>query len=177
VLALAPAAQAATVSVEGDVVRVVAASGEANVMTLAAGLTDASAVVSDAGAPLVAGPGCAPGADGRVSCSAAVDSGHLAGIDVDAGDFDDSVSVSASMPATLVGGEGDDRITGGDGDDTLLGGGGVDFADGGRAMCATGSRTAPGAAAASTACAPRRSTRSTSGARASITDRPAGWAG
>jgi hypothetical protein len=119
------------VSVEGDVVRVVAAPGEANVLTLAAGLTEGSTIVSDAGAPLVAGPGCAMGADGSASCSAAVDGGQLAGIDVDAGDFDDSVNVSASVPATLLGGEGDDRITGGDGDDTLLGAGGADFADGG----------------------------------------------
>jgi hypothetical protein len=131
-LALAPAAEAATVSVEGDVVRVVAAPGEANALTAAAGLTAASMIVSDTGAPLLAGPGCATGADGSASCSAAVDGGQLAAIDVDVGDLDDSVSVSAPVPATLLGGEGDDRITGGDGGDTLLGGGGADFADGGR---------------------------------------------
>jgi hypothetical protein len=120
------------VSVDGEVLRVAAAAGEANTLTVAPGLTGASMIVADAGAPLVAGPGCSVGADGSASCSAPVDSGQFAGIEVDAGDFDDSVSVSASAPATLLGGEGDDRITGGDGDDTLLGGGGSDFADGGR---------------------------------------------
>ena len=100
---------------------------------------------------------------------------------MDAGDLDDSVSVSAPMPARIIGGEGDDRITGGDGDDSLLGGGGADFADGGRgddlievrdgrsdsAWCGRGFDSVP----------PRRSTPSTWRVRASTTDRPAGWAG
>ena len=119
-------------SVESDVLRVAAAPGEANALTVAVGLTQASMIVSDAVAPLVAGPGCSVGADGSASCSAAVDSGELVGIEVAAGDFDDSVSVFASVPATLLGGDGDDRITGGDGDDTLLGGDGADFMGGGR---------------------------------------------
>jgi RTX calcium-binding nonapeptide repeat (4 copies) len=88
-------------------------------------------IVTDLGAPLIPGPGCTVGADGSVSCSAPV-GGAVAGIDVDGGDLDDSVTVAGSVPATLLGGEGDDRITGGDGDDVLLGGGGADFADGGR---------------------------------------------
>jgi hypothetical protein len=120
------------VSVEGDVLRVAATPGESNAIAVAAGITATSIIVADSGAPLVVGPGCTPGADGSASCSAPVGTGLFTLIEVDAGDFDDSVDISASVPATILGGEGDDRITGGDGDDTLLGGGGYDFADGGR---------------------------------------------
>ena len=118
-------------SVEGDILRVASVPGEANILTVAPSLTDASMIVTDSGAPLVPGPGCTVGADGSASCSAPVGTA-FAGIEVDGGDLDDSVTVAASVPATLLGGEGDDRITGGDGDDVLLGGGGADFADGGR---------------------------------------------
>ena len=59
-------------SVEGDVLRVLAAPGEANALTVAAGLTAASMIVTDPGAPLSAGPGCTVGADGSASCSAPV---------------------------------------------------------------------------------------------------------
>jgi hypothetical protein len=118
--------------VEGDVVRIASAPGEANVLTVSPGLTDASMIVTDSGAALTAGPGCTPGSDGRVTCSPPVGGGRVASIDVDVGDLDDSVSVTAAVPATILGGEGDDRITGGDGDDTLVGAGGADFVDGGR---------------------------------------------
>ncbi|HMJ96378.1 MAG TPA: hypothetical protein VK486_11025 [Thermoleophilaceae bacterium] len=131
-LAVAPAAHAATASVEGDLLRVVAAPGEANALSVAPGLTTSSVVVTDSGAPLLAGPGCTLGEDGSATCSAPVGGSPVASIEVDAGDLDDSVGVAAALPALVMGGEGDDRITGGDGDDTLLGGGGADFADGGR---------------------------------------------
>jgi hypothetical protein len=122
-LALAPAARAATASVEGDLLRVLAAPGEANALTVTTGLTGASMIVTDAGAPLVAGPGCTLGPDGSASCAAPLGSGQFMGIQVDAGDLEDSVSVSASAPATILGGDGDDR---------LVGGLGADLADGGR---------------------------------------------
>jgi RTX calcium-binding nonapeptide repeat (4 copies) len=131
-LTLAPAAQAAIVSVEGNVLRVAAAPGEANVLSVEPGLNAAAMIVTDSGAPLGAGPGCTVGADGTASCSAPVGGGSIVGIEVDSGDLDDSVTVAAAVPATILGGEGDDRITGGDGDDSLLGGAGADFADGGR---------------------------------------------
>ena len=118
-------------SVEGGVVRVASAPGEANVLTVAQGLTEGTMIVTDSGAPLSAGPGCTVGADGSASCSSG-SAAPLASIDVDAGDLDDSVSVAAAVPATIRGGDGDDRFTGGDGDDTLVGAGGEDFADGGR---------------------------------------------
>ena len=89
-------------------------------------------IVTDSGAALSAGPGCTVGPDGRASCSSPLGDPPLARVEVDAGDLDDSVSVSAPIPARIIGGEGDDRITGGNGDDSLLGDGGADFADGGR---------------------------------------------
>lgn len=121
-LALAPAAHAATVSVEGDLVRVLAAPGEPNQIAVAAS-ADASVTVSDPGAPLVAGPGCTPAPDGSANCSARAGGVPLSRIDVDAGDLDDSVTVVAGLPA---------RVLGGDGDDNLVGGAGADFVDGGR---------------------------------------------
>jgi hypothetical protein len=120
-LCLPLAAHAATVSVEGDVLRVIAAPAEANQLTVAANPTDLS--VTDLGAPLTAGPGCTVADDGTASCAgAATGTTPVARIEVDSGDLDDSVSVVAELPA---------RILGGDGNDSLLGGGGTDFADGG----------------------------------------------
>ena len=43
----------------------------------------------------------------------------FAQIDIDAADLDDSVAVAAAIPATILGGEGDDRMGGGAGDDSL----------------------------------------------------------
>ncbi len=111
--------------------QVTSALGEANTLTVAAGLTEASMIVSDPGAPLLAGPGCTVGADGSASCAGAPGV-PLAQVHVDAADLDDSVTVTAALPAAILGGDGDDRITGGAGNDTLLGGAGADFADGGR---------------------------------------------
>ena len=99
--------------------RVVAAPGEANQLTAAANPDDPSVTVTDAGAPLTAGPGCTLGATGSARCAGTT---PLTGIEIDAGDLDDSVSVAAVLPA---------RILGGDGNDSLIGGGGADFADGG----------------------------------------------
>lgn len=122
-LALAPAAHAATVSVEGDLVRVVAAPGEANQLNIAGSAAESLISVTDPGAPLVAGAGCTPAADGSASCFAPAGGVPLTRIEVDAGDRDDAVAVAAALPA---------RILGGDGADSLVGGGGADFVDGGR---------------------------------------------
>jgi hypothetical protein len=123
-LGLPLAAHAATASVEGDVLRVVAAAGEANQLAVVARPTDFSFTVTDWGAPLAVGPGCTSAADGSADCAAPATAPAMpiAGIEVDAGDLDDSVSVAAVLPA---------RVFGGDGNDTLLAGGGADFADGG----------------------------------------------
>jgi RTX calcium-binding nonapeptide repeat (4 copies) len=157
-LALGASAQAATVSVEGDALRVIAAPGEANQLGVAVSPTDFAVTVTDWGAPLMAGPGCGSAADGSVDCPppGTASTVPVARIEIDAGDLDDSVSVAAGLPAHVLGGDGndalsaatttldgapgaavldgglgDDRLQGGDGDDTLLGGGGADFADGG----------------------------------------------
>lgn len=130
-LALPLPARAATVAVEGGVLRVAAVPGEANQLMVAAAnapLADpASFTVTDWSAPLGAGAGCTLSEDGSASCLATA----AAGIEIDAGDLDDSVSVVAPLPARILGGDGDDRLTGGEGNDALLGGGGADFADGG----------------------------------------------
>jgi hypothetical protein len=129
-LLAAPGAQAATVSVEGDVLRVVAAPGEAN--QVGVGIASGFALtVTDPGAPLTVGPGCVVAQDGSASCTSPAGGTPLARIEVDAGDLDDSVSVQAPLPARILGGDGDDRLEGGDGVDQLLGGAGADFADGG----------------------------------------------
>jgi hypothetical protein len=143
-LALAPSAHAATVSVEAGALHVIAAPGEANQLTVVGSSIDPSLAITDSSAPLEAGAGCTAAVDGSASCSALVSQ-----IELDAGDLDDSVSVAAGLSARILGGDGndalsaattsavldggpgDDRLQGGDGDDSLLGGGGADFADGG----------------------------------------------
>jgi hypothetical protein len=111
------------VSVEGDLVRVAAAPGEANQLNVAGSASESLVSVTDAGAPLVSGPGCTPAADGSATCSAAAGGAPLTRISVDAGDLDDAVTVAAALPAVILGG---------DGADVLVGGGGADFVDGGR---------------------------------------------
>jgi RTX calcium-binding nonapeptide repeat (4 copies) len=136
-LVVASPSLAATASVEGNVVRVLAAPGESNELTITATAPAppadpatpapaASFAVFDAGAPLVPGPGCTQ-MDIGVTC---VTPGPPA-IDVDVADLDDSVTIDGPSGARVHGGDGDDRLTGGDGRDTLLGGTGADFADGG----------------------------------------------
>jgi hypothetical protein len=115
-LLAAPGAQAATVSVDGDALRVVAGPGEANQLAIAQLAPGSSMTVTDSGAPLTAGPGCASAADGSAECAA------VARIEVDAGDLDDSVRIEAELPAYMLGGDGNDQ---------LVGGAGSDFADGG----------------------------------------------
>ena len=64
-LTVATPAGAATVSVEGSVLRVTAAAGEANEVAVTA--SAASFIVTDAGAQLTPGPGCASTGTG-VAC-------------------------------------------------------------------------------------------------------------
>ena len=130
-LAVAAPAPAATVSVENDTLRVIAAPGESNAITLAPvelpGLEPILGM-TDAGAPPVAGAGCLQAlALGGVTCASAA----IARIQVELGDGDDSASVGAPLPAGITGGDGDDELTGGEGADVLDGGTGSDYADGG----------------------------------------------
>jgi hypothetical protein len=122
VLVLCAPADAATVSVEGDALRVVAAPGERNALAIAQLVPGGALRVTDSGAPLTAGPGCASAADGSTECAPPLGAAAPTRIEVDAGDGDDSVRIEAQLAAHMLGGDGDDQ---------LLGGGGADFVDGG----------------------------------------------
>jgi len=161
---VAPAARAATASVEGDLLRVVAAPGEANQLSVGPAPTGVAVRVADLGAPLAAGPGCSAAEDRSAICAPSAGAVPLARVQVDSGDLDDAVSVAAGLPTEMLGGDGNDALSavtasalldGGPGDDRLTGGPGADFADGGRgddlielrdgvsdsAWCATGRDT------------------------------------
>jgi hypothetical protein len=98
------AAQAATTSIDGDVLLVAASPGEANAITVGTGPTG-SLTVTDSGAPLMAGPGCSPTNVG-VTCITT----SAPEIDVTAGDGDDSVTIDAPAGAFVDGGAGDDLV-------------------------------------------------------------------
>jgi hypothetical protein len=123
--AFAPAAHAATATIEGDTLRLVAGPGELNGVTIHAEPFGAVIDVSDSGAPDTMGAGsrCAPtGAPGAVSCEAA----GVARIDVDLGDGDDYGTLETMLPVHLLGGDGADVIYGGLGDDLIETGPGDD---------------------------------------------------
>jgi hypothetical protein len=103
-VALASPARAASASVDGSSLRIAAGPGEPNALTISAA-APASLTVTDAGAPLTPGPGCAQ-TDVGVTCVAPADST----IDVSAGDLDDSVTISTSVGAFVDGGSGNDVI-------------------------------------------------------------------
>jgi hypothetical protein len=134
-LCLAPAAaHAATVSVgpascfrgdctQGALVRDDA--GESNDLSVSVSPSRTELVVSDRGAPLHAGEGCAARPDGSVAC--ALDPRAPIGVTVFAGGGDDDVVAGRETSADL--GPGNDRLTGptgvgGDGDDVLTAAGG-----------------------------------------------------
>jgi hypothetical protein len=126
----APAAHAATATVETGALRIAAAPGEFNAVTVAA--VPGGLSVTDAGAPLTLGVGCTTG-----TCLGATR------IEADLGDGDDQLTLSADLPADLGGGLGNDSIAvtafgsestnldGADGDDTLVAAGGADVINGG----------------------------------------------
>jgi hypothetical protein len=133
--AAAPAASASSVRLSGGTLVYDAAPGETNLMDV----TRAGGVlrITDPGATIDAHVGCQRRGPHFATCrGAGVDA-----IFVNAGDGDDSVALDGlSLPATLVGGDGNDRLVGGAGpdtldggagDDTLQGGGGDDHLDGG----------------------------------------------
>jgi Ca2+-binding RTX toxin-like protein len=137
-LLLAPAAHAASVEVSAGALRIAAAPGEYNAVTVGPGGS-----VADAGTPLTLGPGCAPQGIQAI-CAAA------ARVEADLGDGDDTLTLSAPLPADLDGGDGNDALyavsglaatqvtpapavtlDGGDGDDMLSSGAGSDVLSGG----------------------------------------------
>jgi len=152
-LAIAPAAHAATVTVEGGALRVLASPGEVNGISVPVpDYSKGTLTVSDNSTPPTAAGPCskAPGAS-DVTCPGA----GIGRLEVDAGDLDDAVTVNAPLPstlrggpgadalnfapvafgpppgATLDGGDGGDWLTGGPGNDRLQSGPGDDYASGG----------------------------------------------
>jgi RTX calcium-binding nonapeptide repeat (4 copies) len=128
-LAFAAAAHAATVTVENGTLRVIAAPGEINAITIAP-------------APAPAAPGTLTVNDG--AAPTVIAEGATA-VYADLGDGDDSLRLTAALPAHLLGGVGNDTVAvepatlvldpalspavtleGGEGDDALTGAGGSD---------------------------------------------------
>ena len=120
-------ASAATASISGTDLVVSAGPAETNNLMITTEVTDYRITETGAGVTLSPGAGCISGGANQVLCPIA----GLASISVAAGDLDDIVTVSAMLPATLNGGDGDDRLSGGTGNDTLNGDQQEDILDGG----------------------------------------------
>jgi Ca2+-binding RTX toxin-like protein len=82
-------------------------------------------VVTDT-AQLGAGPGCVQDGPRKVRCASA----GVTGLDFDLGGGNDTATLSPTLPAVAIGGDGHDVITGGAAADTLDGAGGTDEVDG-----------------------------------------------
>jgi hypothetical protein len=103
--AIAPPASAATASMEGSVLRIAAAPGEANALSLTSE-SSTSVHVVDTGTPLTPGPGCARTEEAGLTCATPAG----ATIEISAGDQDDSVTALTSMPSFIDAGAGDDLV-------------------------------------------------------------------
>ncbi|MGZ4278512.1 MAG: calcium-binding protein [Solirubrobacteraceae bacterium] len=122
----APAAGAATVQVGATgAVDYAAAPGEDNALRVSARGT--TVTISDPGAVIGAGPGCAATSATRATCV----SGGLPAVSAALGDGDDRAVVAGAVSAVLDGGGGNDVLTGGDVHDVLEGDGGDDVLRGG----------------------------------------------
>jgi Ca2+-binding RTX toxin-like protein/membrane-associated phospholipid phosphatase len=123
-LALAAAANAATVRIAANRLDIHADAGEANALTIGSDAT--GLVVSDTGAALAAGRSCT-GAGSQVTCSPV----GVTEIFVDSNDGSDGVTDATALPITINGGAGDDALTGGAGNDVIRGNAGADTVRGG----------------------------------------------
>jgi Ca2+-binding RTX toxin-like protein len=103
--------------------------GELNEVTVTVG-AGSVVVVRDAGAPLIAGEGCAARPDGAVACSPPEPGAWSPAARVFLGDQDDTL-VASGVTLRAGGGEGNDVLRGGPGLDTLRGGPGDDLLIGG----------------------------------------------
>jgi len=117
-------ARAATVSVTGASLRVTAAPGELNRVAIAP-VTGALAV-TDTGAPLQAGEGCAV-AGAAVQCASLA----LLDVTVELGDGNDTLTSTAVLPLVVTDGVGNDTLTGGPAADTFHASPGADSYAGG----------------------------------------------
>lgn len=135
VLGLAPAvASAETVSESGGAITIQAAPGERNDIEIYSlsgmGLNIVDEGVGADGKPVVltAGPGCVGSTGAPTFCPAPITA--LNAVLLDRGDGLSFGSVT-TLPVTVDGGSGNDRLLGGDGNDVLVGGAGDDFLGGG----------------------------------------------
>ncbi|MBK5220526.1 MAG: hypothetical protein JJE35_12190 [Thermoleophilia bacterium] len=116
---------------EGSVTLLIAGSPDDNVLDVKPS-TDGRFYIIDSMSPLEVGGAICTHVEGRensLSCEAAA----IAGFEVNTGSGNDSVIISPkiTVPATLRGGPGNDRLRGGAGADKLIGGSGDDFLLGG----------------------------------------------
>ena len=148
-LTLSPAiAHGATASVSGSQLDYLAASGEVNNVRVS--LQSGAYRVSDLGASVAPGSGCAPVNAQTVTCSAA----GIASLRIDVGDGNDAATNATKTPSVIEGGDGGDTLLGGDGPsaDRVSGEGGNDVIDGnvGPDLVSGGQATTRSRAAAST---------------------------
>lgn len=116
------AAQAATVTVDGGVLRYTAAPGFQNNVTFSqSGSSVTVTRVGDDADVLTDGTGCTPGTATTITCVA------VTKVEADAGDRADRLTSNLTMiPAILTGGDGDDALDGGPASEALRGGEGND---------------------------------------------------
>jgi Ca2+-binding RTX toxin-like protein len=143
VAALPAAAGASTISLEGDVLVVRAATGEKNWLTVGPAESAGRVSISDISAP-AADPSLCTADEYSTFVSCVTPSG---GVRLEAGDREDILDVQDNLPVgipvTLDGGAGNDvlrgaaftettdRLLGGDGNDKITGGSGADTVEGG----------------------------------------------
>jgi Ca2+-binding RTX toxin-like protein len=121
----AGSALASTVSKSGSALTYTAAAGEVNqtVVSLASG----TYTVQDSGATITAGAGCSSVDANKATCAGA----GIASINVNAGDMNDLVWITAPTNAIVTGADGNDALVGGNGNDVLIGCAGDDNLSGG----------------------------------------------
>jgi Ca2+-binding RTX toxin-like protein len=127
-LAASASAEAATLTVGGSTLTYSAAAGEANRVSISE--AGGQFTVTDPGAPSI-GLRISNSGTGSIICLKTVvkivcTAPRVSQYSVALGDGDDTVALSAMLPATVDGGAGDDTISGGAGNDTLGGGNGKD---------------------------------------------------
>lgn len=123
-VSLVNAAATSTVGVNGGVLEFVAGDGQDNDLTVS--LSGSAYTITDTAAALAPGTGCTAVTANQVTCdSTGVTSLSLSGLD-----GNDTLRTTASTPAMIDGGDGDDTLTGGSGADSLNGGDDDDVIEG-----------------------------------------------
>jgi Ca2+-binding RTX toxin-like protein len=134
VLAVVPgSAHAGTLGVQSGVLSYAETDANArNVVTVGLSSDGTRITVSDSGRS--GGRALTLKSDGSCTVSRSTGSCPAAGVSsiaVDTGDQDDTITQNTSIPARLLGGNGNDRLTSGPGDDVLIGEAGADTLTGG----------------------------------------------